>query len=94
MAISQKEMDDALREIKAAFDRKKAPIRCPVCLHDNLEVQQGYLVHILQDKADVLKLSGQSIPTVPAVCTNCGVVYQFSLGVLGLLNKEKNNGKK
>ncbi len=93
MGVSQEKTDEIIRAIQVALERKKAPIRCPVCSNNNFEVQNTYLVHILQDNIKTLKLAGQSIPTVPVVCTNCGLLMQFSLGVLGVLPEGRDEKK-
>lgn len=61
---------------------------CPMCLAKSFQLQPGIFVNILQNSPKNIKLDGPSIPVAVVICTNCGLVLQYSLGRLGLLTED------
>ena len=87
------------KEFINILDRHKRPrekkVKCPFCGGESFTTTDSLAAIIVgQDKTN-LSL-GPCIPAGMLICTNCGHVDFFSLGVLGLLKKDEKdqNGKK
>lgn len=80
---------DDLQRIVKEFEIRKVKQHCPMCSNNSLTiVPQGYFNNSIQNSLDSgIVLGGPSIPTIGVICNNCGYLSQYSLGVLGLLNK-------
>lgn len=50
----------------------------------------GYFNNTMQPDLKSFSIGGQGIPTIGIICNNCGFVSQHAVGVLGLLNNDKN----
>lgn len=64
-------------------------LKCPICENDNMILGEGYLTHDIQQNLVSRQMGGSNIPTVPVVCSNCGFLREFSIGILGLIKKEE-----
>ena len=80
-----KETNEAILQ---ELSKKMAGAACPICQNKAFNLADGYFLNTLQADFNALSLGGPSIPTVAAICTNCGFVSQHAIGVLGLLPKE------
>lgn len=61
-------------------------LTCPVCANAGFILAEGFGTEMLQSDSKTLRLAGITIPTVIAVCDNCGYILRFSAGVLGLIS--------
>lgn len=90
MEKDNKLLSDDLRDrITAELEKRKALGPCPRCGHSSFVLADGLFAQILQKDLDSLLLGGRTVPTAVVVCTNCGFVSQYALGILGLLEKAK-----
>ena len=85
-SVSQKMLDDFTAELK----RRKVSLRClcgsqsfAIAGFQNIPVQQTPITNA------VLTLGGPTVPCALIGCTNCGVVLNVSLVILGLYEKWK-----
>ncbi len=72
-------------EIISKIREKAKDLTCPICENKNMVLGGGFFAHDLQNNLSSRVMGGQNIPTVPVICSNCGFVREFSLGVLGFL---------
>jgi hypothetical protein len=84
---TKKEILDALNE---KLKGRKTRLKCPFCNQTNFNLIDGYSRKDLGDSLKEVHIGGLNVPTVSVVCTNCGYLFDFALGTLGLLS----NGKK
>ena len=88
-------MDQAKKiEIINELNKRVQSFICPICHQAKYSFLDGYTVDPLQNNYKNLELGGKVIPSVMIVCNNCGHLDRFSLGVLGLLEKENNTEEK
>ncbi len=73
--------------IKKINERAKN-LRCPVCSNVHMIIGDGYFAHDIQKDFTNRIMGGKNIPTIPIICSNCGLVREFSVGILGLLSKK------
>lgn len=80
---------------KRVVAKKGSDARCPMCTNPNFVIVDGYTQKSLSQDMTKVALGGQIVPSITAVCTNCGFITEFSLGVLGFIKKDegKNNGE-
>lgn len=71
--------------IDALNDRITVPSKCPFCGGVRFTSIQQFASISIGEDFDVTTL-GPSVPAGLVICKNCGFIYFFSLGVLGLLN--------
>jgi transcription elongation factor Elf1 len=97
MPLSQEELKIIGERIeeKIKIKRGRTELTCPVCGNTNFQLMDGYTRRDLSEKPNEVKVGGTIIPSVTAVCTNCGHILDFALGSLGLLEtkKGKENGE-
>ncbi len=79
--LSQEERD----KIVEALNKKHATKPCPRCGNNSFSLVGGYFNHFIQLNLSGVSIGGPSVPTVVAVCTNCGWISEHALGALGLL---------
>ncbi|MBI2579150.1 MAG: hypothetical protein HYW26_05540 [Candidatus Aenigmarchaeota archaeon] len=86
--MEQKEKDNIIKEIK-----KRAPHpSCPICGNKQFSLADGYHNKNLQDKlSGGIIFGGKAIPTVCAICSNCGYIAELAVGILGFLPKSEGN---
>ncbi|MBI4239117.1 MAG: hypothetical protein HY696_11990 [Deltaproteobacteria bacterium] len=89
-----KKFEDLKSEIVEKLKERAPNFQCPVCStsstpHRKLILIDGYFNRPLQKElTGALVIGGPAVPTFGIVCENCGHVMEFSLGALGLLQKE------
>ena len=74
-------------EIINELNKRVQSFICPICHQAKYSFIDGYTVDPLQSNYKNLDLGGKMIPSVMIVCNNCGHIDKFSLGILGLLDK-------
>lgn len=89
--MEQKNIYDP-KEFKNILDKRigEKKVKCPFCGGERFTTTDHLAaIMISQDKSNISL--GPCIPAGMLICTNCGHIDFFSLGVLGLLNKDKQN---
>ena len=90
--ITQEEKQRIILELNKRFG--SSGIKCPMCGNNHFIIGDGYFNSFMQDDIRSLNLGGPSIPSIPIICDRCGFISSHALGVLGLLPKNDNEGKK
>ncbi len=90
--ITQEEKQRIILELNKRFG--SSGIKCPMCGNNHFIIGDGYFNSFMQDDFRSLNLGGPSIPSIPIICDRCGFISSHALGVLGLLPKNDNEGKK
>lgn len=97
MPISQEE----LKKIGERLDEKIRKVKgedlvCPACKNTNFQLIDAYTHRNLNDKVNETNLGKRIVPSITAICNNCGYILDFAVGILGLLETEevKKNEKK
>ena len=93
--ITQEEKQRIILELNKRFN--SSGIKCPMCGNNHFIIGDGYFNSFMQDDFRSLNLVGPSIPSIPSIpiiCDRCGFISSHALGVLGLLPKNDNEGKK
>lgn len=90
--ISQDEKQKIIHELNAKFN--SAGARCPMCGNTHFIIADGYFNTFLQDSIKNISLGGDSIPSIPIICSKCGFISMHALGILGLLPKQNDNENK
>ena len=90
--ITQEEKQRIILELNKRFN--SSGIKCPMCGNNHFIIGDGYFNSFMQDDFRSLNLGGPSIPSIPIICDRCGFISSHALGVLGLLPKNDNEGKK
>lgn len=80
--------ENQIEKIIDALKTKAGDFECPVCKKKNFNLNAGYFAHDLQTDLKQRIMGGINIPTVPVVCSNCGLLLEFAAGTLGLLPEE------
>ena len=97
MGLPEEEKSKIIQELDKRIKAKGKEITCPICTNNNFVLSDGYTRRFLDDKINQMTWGGLNIPSITVICTHCGHILDFSLGVLGLLPKEegkKDEGKK
>ncbi len=81
--------EEKKRQIVKALSQRVNSIVCPICHQSKYSFLDGYTIDPVQDDYKAVQLGGKFIPSVMLVCNNCGHIDRFSLGVLGLMDKEE-----
>lgn len=81
--------EEKKRQIVKALSQRVNSIVCPICHQSKYSFVDGYTIDPVQDDYKAVQLGGKFIPSVMLVCNNCGHIDRFSLGVLGLMDKEE-----
>lgn len=81
--------EEKKRQIVKALSQRVSSIVCPICHQSKYSFVDGYTIDPVQDDYKAVQLGGKIIPSVMLVCNNCGHIDRFSLGVLGLMDKEE-----
>lgn len=89
MAISKDEKQKIINSIQQKLHEKRRSLMCPVCGNNGFILAEGYTQDTLQDQLNGLVIGGPSVPVIIVVCSHCGNVIRFSLGILGLLPKQE-----
>ena len=90
--ITQEEKQRIILELNKRFG--SSGIKCPMCGNNHFIIGDGYFNSFMQDDFRSLNLGGPSISSIPIICDRCGFISSHALGVLGLLPKNDNEGKK
>lgn len=90
--ITQEEKQRIILELNKRFN--SSGIKCPMCGNNHFIIGDGYFNSFMQDDFRNLNIGGPSIPSIPIICDRCGFISSHALGVLGLLPKNDNEGKK
>jgi hypothetical protein len=81
----QKNKENIIKKIQ----EKAKILKCPVCGETQMILGDGFFAHDIQLDLKNRTMGGLNIPTIPIVCSNCGLIREFAAGVLGLLPKEE-----
>lgn len=82
------------KEIVQALASRVDKMECPFCHQGKFTLIDGYITDSVQkDFINLVIGSKTTLPSVALVCNNCGFISQHSLGILGLLNSEENEGQ-
>jgi hypothetical protein len=73
------------RIIKELEDRGGVP-RCRCGRVTGFTLLDGLFINLLGD-GQTFNVGGPAIPSVAVVCNNCGAIYQYAAGTLGLLKE-------
>ena len=72
-------------QIRNAIEEKAPKFnRCPLCLNQNWDLQDGFAFPTLQDRTGGQEIGGPGLPSVVIVCDNCGNTHFLNAMVLGL----------
>jgi hypothetical protein len=82
--------EEKKRQIVKALTLRVGNFVCPICHQSQYTFVDGYTVDPVQEDYKAVQLGGRLIPSVMLVCNHCGHIDRFSLGVLGLMEKEEN----
>ena len=93
MGIPKEHQTKITEELEKRIRSKDRILKCPICGNEDFIISDGYTRRMLNDDIGNVKFSGLNIPSITTVCTNCGYILDFSLGLLGFLSK-KEEGKK
>jgi len=75
------------------FRARVTDFKCPACGLKSFSVE-GPFSKTIQNTPGAFVVGGPAIPTMGLVCKNCGYISEFALGLLGLLNTEKDKDEK
>jgi RNase P subunit RPR2 len=75
-------------EAIAKITAKAKNLICPICDNKNMILGDGFFTNDVQRDFSSRRMGGENIPTLPVICSECGFVREFSMGVLGLLPNE------
>ena len=83
-------LTEEIKKVTVALDKRIASKRntgfaCPICTNNNFIVAEGYTHRDLNKNLQQRTIGGENVPSITAVCSNCGYIFDFSLGVLGFL---------
>ena len=77
-------------QIIAKILEKNPNIECPMCHHRHFALLDGYITENIQnDYKSIIVGGGKILPLATIICDNCGCIFQFSLGVLGLFDENE-----
>ena len=79
--------DKFLKELNAKWENKN----CPMCNHNNWNVDGNMVAHMRLSDQGGIELGGQVMPLVALTCMNCGNVLFVNPLVLGALDTSKEN---
>lgn len=88
MALSPERKTELVAAIQ---DHLGQAVSCPMCRRNNFQIAEGYFHYPLQDQVRNYTLGGSNVPTIAIICTHCGFVASFALGVMGF---DPNTGEK
>lgn len=86
--------EEKKRQIVKTLFQRVSNIACPICHQSKYSFVDGYTIDPVQNDYKDVQLGGKVIPSVMLVCNNCGHIDRFSLGVLGLMDKEDQTQQK
>lgn len=81
--------EERKKQIISALNQRVSSFVCPICHQARYTFVEGYTVDTVQEDFKDVQLGGRIIPSVVLVCGNCGHIDRFSLGLLGLMEKEE-----
>lgn len=81
--------EEKKRQIINVLSLRVSSFVCPICHQSKYSFVDGYTVDPVQEDYKGIQLGGKIVPSVMLVCNNCGHIDRFSLGVLGLMEKEE-----
>jgi hypothetical protein len=88
MAVKAPDFTDAVRAEIVGKVQQLTNGNCPMGHVTNWLVMGGYSRVQLNADSSTVSLSGNGVPCAVLVCTQCGYLAEFALGVLGLLREE------
>lgn len=89
--ISQEEKQEIAQELNKRLS--SVGLKCPMCGNRHFIIADGYFNNFLQDSFKNINLGGESIPSIPIICSKCGFISMHALGILGLLPKQRDDEK-
>lgn len=69
--------------------QKVPSLECPMCHNHHFILADGYTMFGVQDSKEHWVMGGSMMPVIGLVCSQCGFISFHALGVLGLLEKKK-----
>ncbi len=79
--------EEQKREVVEKLRERGVKLPCPRCGNKDFNLLEGYFLQTIQIKLEAMEIGGPAIPSIAAICRNCGYISQHALGVLGLLPK-------
>ena len=93
MVLNKEFKEKVIKELNSRIKQvRRETLKCPCCKHNNFQILDGYTRRDLNENLDTIQIGGNNVPSISIICTNCGYIMDFSIGVLGFLNE--NEGKK
>lgn len=81
--------EERKKQIINTLSQRVSGFVCPICRQAKYSFIDGYTIDPIQEDYKGLQIGGRMIPSVMLVCNNCGHIDRFSLGVLGLMEKNE-----
>lgn len=81
--------DKEKNDIAKILIQKINIFECPMCHSHKFTIVDGYVAQTLQSNMKGFSLGGVLLPSIVMVCNKCGFMSYHNMGVLGLLNKDK-----
>ena len=88
--------EEKKKKIANALATRIEKLFCPICHHQKYTLLDGYFIDSIQEDYREMRLDSKRLPSIILVCNNCGHLDSFSLGVLSLIEEDKqiNNNDK
>lgn len=86
--------EEKKKQIINVLTQRVGSFVCPICHQAKYTFIDGYTVDPIQEDYKSIQLGGRIMPSVMLVCNNCGHVDRFSLGVLGLMERNDQQNEK
>ena len=90
MSLLTKEQSESIIKV---LKERGASKPCPRCGGTSFSLMDGYSTQPVQATQTGVVLGGQILPFVTVICNKCGYMSQHALGVLGLMEPQKNQEK-
>jgi hypothetical protein len=78
--------EDQKRRIVEELQKRSGAPLCRCGNPAGYTLMDGFFLNLLGDGKNVV-IGGAGIPTAVIVCNNCGAIWQYAIGTLGLLKE-------